>query len=202
MTELKDILASNLIKLRKSKNYTQAELASKLNYSDKSVSKWERGEAVPDIYVLKQIADFYGTTVDKLISSEIEESEAKKLDKRGRNRIVVSLMSSILSWLVAVTLFVILSVSMPSYHKFWQVFIYNLPAFFIVLLVFSSIHKKRFAIFAFTSLLMWSVALTLFIIFILFIPAIDAPWLIFLCPIPLQILTIMFVFGYKKKKLD
>jgi len=66
--DVKENLAKNLIKYRKSKNLTQAELAEKLNYSDKAVSKWERGESFPDLSVLKQIADFYGVSVDTLLS--------------------------------------------------------------------------------------------------------------------------------------
>ena len=66
--EIKDNLAKNLATYRKSANITQLELAEKLNYSDKAVSKWERGESTPDITVLKQLADLYGVTVDTLIS--------------------------------------------------------------------------------------------------------------------------------------
>ena len=56
--DIKENLAQNLTRLRKAEGLTQAELATKLNYSDKAVSKWERGESVPDLYVLKQLADF------------------------------------------------------------------------------------------------------------------------------------------------
>jgi len=69
MDELKIVFASNLIKLRTRAGMTQAELGEKLHYSDKSVSKWERGESVPDAYVLKCIAELFGVSVDYLISS-------------------------------------------------------------------------------------------------------------------------------------
>ena len=58
--DIKENLANNIASHRKALKLTQAELAQKLNYSDKAVSKWERGEAVPDLVVLKQIADFFG----------------------------------------------------------------------------------------------------------------------------------------------
>ena len=60
MDDLKNILAENLIKYRKAANLTQAELAEKINYSDKAVSKWERAAGMPDVDVLKQIADLFG----------------------------------------------------------------------------------------------------------------------------------------------
>ena len=57
MEELKNIIASNIATLRKKNGMTQAELAEKLCYSDKAISKWERGESIPDVIVLKQVAD-------------------------------------------------------------------------------------------------------------------------------------------------
>ena len=69
MDELKLIFASNLIRLRTAAGMTQAELAEKINYSDKSISKWERGEAIPDAFVLKQMAAIFKVTVDYLLTS-------------------------------------------------------------------------------------------------------------------------------------
>ena len=73
--DVKDCFAQNLIKYRKAMNLTQAELAEKLNYSDKAVSKWERAESVPDIYTIKSIADFFGSKVDVLISEPKPEQK-------------------------------------------------------------------------------------------------------------------------------
>ena len=63
MEDLKDIISKNIIKFRKLSGLTQGELAEKLNYSDKAVSKWERSESLPDIVVLKQIADVFEVSV-------------------------------------------------------------------------------------------------------------------------------------------
>ena len=49
---LKTIIAKNIVLLRTGERLTQAELAERLNYSDKAVSKWERGESLPDIAVI------------------------------------------------------------------------------------------------------------------------------------------------------
>ena len=65
--DIRQNLASNIALHRKALKLTQAELAEKLNYSDKAVSKWERGEAVPELTVLKQIADFFNVTIDYLV---------------------------------------------------------------------------------------------------------------------------------------
>ena len=64
--DTKSIIANNIIELRKSKKWTQIELAEKLNYSDKAISKWERAESLPDVTVLQQIAALFSVSVDYL----------------------------------------------------------------------------------------------------------------------------------------
>ena len=78
MNDLKTIIADNIIALRKAQGWTQAELAEKLGYSDKAVSKWERAESVPDVAVLKNLADLFGVTVDWLLSTDENRHQAKK----------------------------------------------------------------------------------------------------------------------------
>lgn len=70
MDELKVIIAENIQSLRRDAGMTQAALAEKLNYTDKAVSKWERGESVPDVAVLRDIADLFGVTVDYLLRQD------------------------------------------------------------------------------------------------------------------------------------
>ena len=69
LSEFKLITAGNIINLRTEKGMTQAELGAALNYSDKSISKWERGEGIPDAYVLTQMAELFGVSVDYILSS-------------------------------------------------------------------------------------------------------------------------------------
>ena len=73
--DFKKIVVENLIYYRKLNKLTQLQLAEKLNYSDKAISKWERAESIPDIIILKQIADLFGVTVDYIIT---EHTEMKK----------------------------------------------------------------------------------------------------------------------------
>lgn len=93
---------------------TQLELAEKLNYSDKTLSKWERGESMPDIVTLKQLADIFMISVDVLISTEdtiigfVPVKERKKISKR--NIISISLLSAGIVWFIATIAFVILNI--------------------------------------------------------------------------------------------
>ena len=59
-------------KRRKAMNMTQAELAAKLNISDKAVSKWEMGKSFPDITILEQLAEELGITLSQLIMCDEE----------------------------------------------------------------------------------------------------------------------------------
>ena len=67
---LRNQIGSNIAAYRKQAGLTQAGLAEKLNYSDKAISKWERGESVPDVLTLMQLGQLFGVTMDALVSSD------------------------------------------------------------------------------------------------------------------------------------
>ena len=197
--DIKQNLSENLILYRKSANLTQAELAEKLNYSDKAVSKWERGESVPDLAVLKQIADFYGVTIDTLIDKP-NNIKPKKQKNLGKKRVIIALCSGGLVWLVATVFFAFISLIFPSITQTWLSFVYAVPITLIVLLVLTSVWGKTLFNFIFTSLLVWTVILTVYLTLYFALPyPPSALWMIFLIGIPLQILTILWFF-YKKIK--
>ena len=81
MDTLEEIVAYNLTELRKNARLTQAELAEKLNYSDKSVSKWERGEALPDLKVLTRLAELFGVSVDYFVTKDAGKQKKKFVQK-------------------------------------------------------------------------------------------------------------------------
>ena len=67
---LKRLVADNITMYRKANGLTQLQVAEKLNYSDKAVSKWERGESLPDLYILMQIVDMFGITLNDLVTKQ------------------------------------------------------------------------------------------------------------------------------------
>lgn len=183
MKDLKAQFANNLIQLRKQHNLTQTQLAERLNYSDKSISKWERKEALPDIVTLKEIADLFDTTVDCLIgeTKEIPVSQTKQIVPKNRP-FLTSLFYSLIVWIVATLYFAISHMVNPAFLDVWKVFILAIPVFFLTLFIFSILLKKRFLSLLFLSSFLWTVALTLFIL--VYIPN---NWLFFIIPIPLQV---------------
>lgn len=198
--DIKDNLAANLAKYRKAINMTQAELAEKLNYSDKAVSKWERGESVPDLAVLKQLADFYNTTIDELIAEPKEEAKPLRLKNIPKKRFLICSLSTGLVWLVATLCFAFIGVIFPVFDNTWLVFIYAMPITFIIVLVFMSIWRKSLANAIATSLLVWTVILSvhLTLAYTLVNPSPNL-WMIYLIGVPLQVLIILW-FSYRKTK--
>lgn len=194
MEDLKQIIAQNIIELRKSMQLTQAELAEKLNYTDKAVSKWERGESIPDIVILKQIADLFGVSVDYLLEAEHtkEACKAQAADKyKNRNRFIITLLATMSVWEIATIIFVCFGI----FEKYlWPIFVYALPATMIVLLVFNSIWGKPRWNYLIISLLMWSTLISLYLSFIE-----HNVWLIFIIGLPAQFI-IIFCSGIKLEK--
>ena len=134
--ELNRIVAENMAKYRKAANLTQLELAERLNYSDKSVSKWEQGNGMPDVFVLYKLAEIYGVTVNDFLCRHEAEVIAVPDKRRGFfSRGMIMAMSVGLTWLIAVVAFVFIMLLAPGFARPWLPFIYALPVTFIVLLV-------------------------------------------------------------------
>ena len=85
MENLKETIASNIVRYRNSAGLTQIELADKLNYSDKSISKWERAQGLPDIGVLKEMADLFGIKVDDFLTFHEDNEKVVVPSKKSKN---------------------------------------------------------------------------------------------------------------------
>ena len=194
-----ELLAKNLVYYRKASGLTQLELAEKFNYSDKSISKWERGEGFPDVFVLKSLADFYGINVDDFYSEEHKKIIVKHNQKR--KQIFIRLLSIGIGLLVTFLTFFLLDTLLPkeSVFKPWLVFIYGLLVVSIIWLVWEFIYHKRFVRMLATSAVIWTAALSIYLTF--FVVMGLNLYLIFIVAIPLQVLEVLwFLFRNKKNK--
>ena len=163
INDLKSIIAKNLIKYRKEKGFTQQELAEILNYSDKSISKWERGEGVPDIYILKQIAELYGVTVNDIIEMETISKENSPRVNKLKNRILITLMSIMLVWLTATIAHSILKIVFPNEIRILYCYIYAVPISAIVFYIFNRIwFRKNYINAILVSVISWSCLFTFY----------------------------------------
>lgn len=191
MEDIKAVIAKNIIELRREKKITQAELAEHLNYTDKAISKWERAESIPDVVVLKQIADFFSVTLDYLVTGDhAQKPTQQQVNKRiFENRVFITGIGVVLVVLIATLAFVLLNIIFGSAIEFWLSFVYAIPCSMIVWLVFNSIWFNRRVNFLIISFLMWSVLASIYITALAFHQNI---WLIFLLGIPGQIIILMW----------
>ena len=168
--KLKFLIGSNIAAYRKQIGLTQAELAEKLNYTDKAVSKWERGESVPDVITLTQLAELFGISMDALVGIAQPEKKPKKAPKVRKkhktNKMVIQLLVSLLVWFVALFVYVVLSSLEIS--KTWISFIYAVPVNAIVLLSLRSAWGKFNWNLVLVSLIMWGCLVSLYMSMLVF----------------------------------
>ena len=190
MNNIKSIVAKNIAQLRQSKGMTQLELAERLNYSDKAVSKWERAESMPDISVLVEIADMFAVPLDYLVREEHEQPKPKKeKPKRNYNKKFVAALSVLVVWLVAFIAFVVISIATNGAPIQWLMLVYAVPISMIVWLVFNSIWFNTRRNYLIVSLLVWSLLIALHVSFL---PAGINIWQIYLLGIPGQIIILIW----------
>lgn len=166
------IVSNNITKFRKLNGLTQAQLAEKLNYSDKSVSKWERGDGLPDAFVLFNIAELFGITVNDLMNENSRVGKEHKSKLPGH--ILITLLSVCIVWLVTAAAFFILNVLNVTFFNTSYLFLYALPVSFIVLIVFACLWWKNVMRFVAVSGLTWTLALSVALSF----PLLNSVWII------------------------
>ena len=165
MDALKQTVAKNITALRTANKLTQLELGNKLSYSDKAVSKWERGEAIPDAYVLLEMSKIFAVSVDYILNPH-EENEATPLPEPKKppiNRIVLTLIAIVGVYTLATIAYVVLHLSGIELPMIFQ-YAFNVCA--VLLIVFNSIWgKPRYNVIT-VSLLVLSIIFTVYLLFL------------------------------------
>lgn len=194
MKDLKQIIAKNLIMLRKKSGMTQNELAQKLNYSDNAVSRWERGELAPSIEVIENIAEVYGIEPDMLLrenaSGVVEKNEKKqKINKLATILLIVSII-----WCTVAVAYIY------SYKIFginmWLLFCWAVPVSCLILLPFNDYWGKYVYKFVILSVLVWTTLACFYLQFLKY-----NLWLVFIVGIPAQIALVIWAFIKPKTKI-
>ena len=206
--KLKNIIGSNISAYRKRAGMTQASLGEKLNYSDKAVSKWERGESVPDVWTLTMLAEQFDVTVNDLLKDPNALPEhtgavqqamghvVEKTLKRKADKSIILMLSGLLVWFVALLLFVVLStVEVPNS---WVAFFYAIPATAIVLLSLRSAWKDFRWNRALISAIVWGCLVSLHVSLLVF-AGVNA-WKIYLLGIPGQAAVLLWFRMFRPAK--
>ena len=204
--QLKAMLGANIVSYRKQRGLTQAGLAEKLNYSDKAVSKWERGESMPDVLTLMQLSELFGVSVNDLLSDpnrlpeqtgavvgKMEKAVEKTLKRKADKQSILGL-SSLLVWFVALLSFVV--ISSLGIEKSWVAFFYAIPADAIVRLsLLSAWHDFRWNK-TLVSVIMWGTLLSIYMSLLLFAGL--NIWKLFLLGIPGQLAIFLWFRMFRK----
>lgn len=198
MEDTKSIVAKNISELRLLNNMTQIELGERLNYSDKTISKWERGESSPDISVLVEIADLFGVSLDYLVRAENLDRTVKenKISQTRYNRKVIAYISESIVWFAVILAFILTSLITSEATFQWLYFVYALPMALIIKLVFNSIWFNPRNNYFIISALVWSILAAIHITFLYF--KINVA-LIYLLGVVAQITIILWSFLKKPK---
>ena len=186
---LRSLIAENISYYRRQNGDTQADLAEKLNYSDKSVSKWERGDGTPDIFILSKIADLYGITVQDLLRT-------KKVPKSRTRHVLITLLAVGLVWLTMTVLFCGAKILNIRADSAWLLFIYAIPVTGIVWEVFNALWWNLWMQVLSGSLIIWGVGLSL----VLSIHLESVFLLLVICGVLQVLLILFFLLKYQNRK--
>lgn len=203
---LKNQLGANIAMYRKEYGLTQAQLAQKLNFSDKAVSKWERGESTPDVATLVHIARLFSVSVDDLLRDPdalpehvgsvqrvVGNAYEKTLKRKADKKIILKLCSLIV-WFVALLIFVSFSSAGVPYT--WLSFFYAIPANAIVLISLRSAWRDYRRNSLLISVLMWGVLLSLHVTLLVFLQV--NIWKLYLLGIPGQAAIFLWFRMFRK----
>ena len=196
LDELKLVAAGNLINLRTASGMTQAELGAKLNYSDKSISKWERGEAIPDAYVLTQLAELFGVSVDYILSSHTDweptvTPEDPKTDVVYSTSVIIAI--AVLGvWTLALTAFVALWLADMVR---WKIFVAAFPISVLTWMVLLCVFKRTRYLKYIVALLVLSLFVAFYLLFLH-----RNPWQIFLIAVLAEALVFLSFHVQKRPK--
>ena len=196
MNKLRDIIAANLIYLRKKNNFTQQELASKINYSDNAISRWERGEVIPTIETLEILSTFYGINVQDLLDAQFIASHDKPQSGIVLKRIFIALFSISIVWFIALISYIYIDMFKESFggnaKNAWLLFIAALPVSTLVGVFYNRMWGTKLLDLIIWSLFAWTLLTTIYLYFL--VVTSQYFWLIFILGVPAQVALILWYF--------
>ena len=188
---VREIIAKNISSLRKREKMTQAQLAEKLHYSDKAISKWERGDSLPDAEMLYEISKFFNVSIEYLFETHeyegISNETLLEIKKRQRNFIILlSTFATIIILSIVAMAITAINTELEIPHPIISFVLYALGvvAFFFGGLFYILGYKKFFS--PSFSISIWLIVTGSYVLFLEY-----KPDYIFLIAIILQILILV-----------
>lgn len=197
MKDLNRIVANNLIKFRVISGLTQKQLSQKIHYSDKTISKWERGDALPDLAVLVKLSEIYSVNINSFLNENTEDQNIELPNNYYKKKhLLISALSAGLVWFFATIAFVVMFMTKSTENFAWLTYVCAVPVSAIVLLIFSEIWGNNILNIIFSSIIIWGT-----IVFVCLLNSIDKIWVLCSIGAILEILVVIwFIFKQKFKK--
>lgn len=196
MKDIKETISENLVNFRKANKMTQLELAEKVGYSDKAVSRWEHGEVVPDVETLDRLAGIFGIPIALFFEENPNPVKEKKIKLQIGNKLTIALLSIVSVWFLVTVIYIYSKVI--THENPWQLFVLAVPISFVLAIVFNAVWGSRTYFFIYLSAFVWSMITYFYLIWIEY-----NIWIIFFTGIPLQIaIVLMANLKPTKKKVD
>lgn len=199
--DIKENIATNITKLRKKNHWTQAQLAEKINYSDKAVSKWERGEAVPDIDTLYLLAELFNVTVDYFLHEEKDAQKEFVVPKvKGLfKKMAVLFLCSLAAILVSLLIFMTGYIKTGSIN-FWIAFVWATPLISVFTFIFFKIIDGWLGQLLSCSFIVITLSACAYLTVSLSLGDFSTMWMIWLITVLLVGAVVLFFFMKKDKK--
>lgn len=195
MENINIVIGNNIKELRKIHKLTQNDLAEKLNYSNKAISRWESGEVIPDVNTLNKICDIFQIPIGQIFENNLTKKQITKQYKfQIGNKLAISLLAVLMVWLTATVAYVYSVITFGD--NIWQAFLWAIPLSCIVGIVFNSIWGKKIINFIIISILVWSTLACVYITFLQY-----NMWLIFIIGVPIQIGIILWFNIHRRPKV-
>ena len=197
MANVKETVRANLVKLRKERKMTQMELAEKIGYSDKAISRWETGEVNPDIETLDKLADLYEVDISVFFAEyNAKEYKAKmfKETQMGR-KIAVWILMVVALWYIGIMIFIYSSTFKMDESRSWLIFIWLLPITFVLCALFNVKWGNSVLGIIFASLICWTLLTAIYLQFLAY-----NVYLLFISGLPIQIAILLLAYMRTKKE--
>ena len=193
MKDIREIIAQNLIALRKKHHLTQNELAKKLDYSDNTVSRWECAELAPSVETLQKICQIYNIPLASILEENVVVVNDRDEKSERIHKLAITLIMVSIVWFSATVIYAYGHIIFSK--NLWTVFIWAFPLSFLIMIPFNEVWGKPIYKCLLLSGFQWSLLASFYLQFLSY-----NLWLIFIIGVPTQLGIIVWVFLRKNKR--
>lgn len=192
MEDVKAIVSGNLVRLRKANGLTQADLAKQINYSDKAISRWEKGEVIPDLETVYALSEIYRVPVSAITEKAPEKEETDAPVSAVRQKVLSQIFLLCEIWFIISAVYVYLNLTRQT--NLWQLFVWGVPASALAIWLFNRREQAGLLLFISASVFNWSLITC---VYLHLIPS--HPWYLYFIGLPLQgLILIRYLFNYRQ----